>query len=276
MELTLLGTGTPNPSSVRAGPSQLIKIGNASVLVDCGSGICRRLLEAGSGAQDIDLLFVTHMHSDHTIDLAHLLIEGWRMYRTKPIKIIGPTETRSFVERLIHAFEVDIRLRHLEERVGPELMHVEVVEVGHGDTYQGDGWQLTTIEVEHGYVKPALGFVFEEDHKKLVISGDTTPCQAVSDAAKGADVLVHELSQARRDNDPHLMDMEKVPLLRRRIMESHTCPHGLGPIAETSGVPKLILSHLPPEPDEDWVRETIGSTYKGEVVFGHDLLQIAI
>jgi ribonuclease Z len=276
MELTLLGTGTPNPSSVRAGPSQHIKIGDASVLVDCGSGVCRRLLEGGTSAKDIDILFVTHMHSDHTIDLAHLLIEGWRMYRTKPIKIIGPAETKNFVERLIHAFEVDINLRHLEERVGSELMKIEVVEVGHGDTYEGDGWKATVIEVEHGYVKPALGFVFEEDNKKLVISGDTTPCRALIDASKGSDLLVHELSQARPDGDPHLIDMEKVPALRRRIMESHTCPHGVGPVAEEADVAKLILSHLPIDPDEDWVRETIGATYKREVVIGHDLLRVKV
>jgi ribonuclease Z len=276
MELTLLGTGTPNPSSIRAGPSQLVQVGGASLLVDCGSGTCRRLLEAGSGAKDIDILFVTHMHSDHTIDLAHLLIEGWRMYRNKPIKIIGPTGTKTFVERIIHAFEVDIKLRHLEERVGSELMHVEVVEVGHGDAYEGDVWKATAIEVEHGYVKPALGFVFEEANKKLVISGDTTPCQAVTDAAKGADLLVHELTQARRDSDPHLIAMEDMPDLRRRIIESHTCPHGLGPIAKEADVPKLILSHLPAQPDEEWLRETIGSTYKGEVIIGQDLLRLSV
>ena len=76
MELTLLGTGTPHPNPLRADPSQHIQLGSSSVLVDCGSGVARRMVEGGKHPVELDYIFVTHMHSDHTIDLAHLLISG--------------------------------------------------------------------------------------------------------------------------------------------------------------------------------------------------------
>lgn len=276
MELTLLGTGSPQPSAERAGPSQHLRLGNESVLVDCGNGTCRRMIEAGLEPRDVDLIFVTHMHSDHTIDLAHVLITGWIRYRTKPVTIIGPPQTREFVERLLHAFEVDIKLRKLEERVGAEVMHVEVVEVDGGDIHEGNGWRATAFEVDHGYVKPALGFTFEDDRGKLVISGDTAPCQAVIDASQGADLLVHELMRATPAWDPHGADLEAVPPLRRRILASHTCPHELGPLAHEAGVPKLLVTHLPPDADGAWVQETLASDYRGETIIGEDLMRLEV
>ena len=276
MELTLLGTGMPFPSPDRAGPSQHLQLGKASVLVDCGNGTCRRMVEAGLEPKEIDLIFVTHMHSDHTIDLAHVLISGWIAYRSKPVKIIGPPQTREFVRRVLHAFEFDIKLRKLEERVGGAIMAVEVVEIGDGDTFAGDGWEASAMEVDHGYVKPSLGFIFEEAGKKLVISGDTAPCQAVVDAARGADVLVHELTRGRKDADFHGSELEQLPPLRRRILESHTCPHQLGPLAQESGVPGLVLTHLPHDLDEEWAREVITADYNGQLIVGHDLLRMTV
>lgn len=282
MKLTLLGTGTPHPNPLRAGPSQHVQIGDSSVLVDCGSGVARRLVEMDTHPVDLDYIFITHMHSDHTIDLAHVLISGWIRNRPVPYTIIGPPQTQEFVDRLLHAFEFDIKLRRLHDRVGDEVMNVKVIEVGDGDTFTGDGWQATAIEVDHGYVKPSLGYVFEEANKKLVISGDTTACEAVVKAATGADLLVHELTQGRPAGDPrfggdaHGEELEKVPPLMRRIAESHTCPHQLGPLAQEAGVPRLVLSHLPANLDEPWATEIIASEYRGTLTVGQDLLQFTI
>ena len=76
-------------------------------------------------------------------------------------------------------------------------MNVRVIEVNDGDYFEGNGWRATALEVEHGYVKPALGFVFEEDSSKLVISGDTAVSDAIIDASSTAGLLVHELMQTQ-------------------------------------------------------------------------------
>ncbi len=275
MKLTLLGTGSPTPNPDRAGPSQHLQLAGASALVDCGNGAARRMVEAGLRPEDLDVIFITHMHSDHTIDLAHMLLTGWIAYRKKPVKIIGPEYIAEFVKRLLHAFELDIRIRRLEERVGKDIMHVEVQEVGRGEVIQGDGWRCTAIEVEHGYVKPALGFKFEEDRKTVVISGDTGPSEALIEAARGADILVHELMTAMPDRcTKHGPGAENLTVFQRRIAESHTCIHEIGDIAKRAEVGQLVLSHLPPHPDEALVKDLIGREYHGPIDVGRDLLKV--
>ena len=282
MELTLLGTGTPHPNPLRAGPSQHIQLGESSILIDCGSGAARRMVEVGKHPVELDYIFITHMHSDHTIDLAHLLICGWIANRPKPYTIVGPPQTQEFVNRLIHAYEFDIKLRRLHDRVGDEVMTPNVIEINDGDTITGADWQATAIEVDHGYVKPALGFVFDQDKSKLVISGDTAPCDAVIKAATGADLLVHELTQGRPSNeanymvDPHGNQLQTQPEIRNRIADSHTAPDQLGVLAQESGVPHLVVSHLPGNFDEPWATGVITSTYTGKFNVGHDLLQLTI
>ena len=228
-------------------------------------------------------LHLHHPHAlNHTIDLAHVLISGWIRNRPVPYTIVGPVQTREFVARLLHAFEFDIKLRRLHERVGDEVMNVEVIEVGDGDTITGDDWQATAIEVDHGYVKPALGFVFQQDSKKLVISGDTTACEAVVKAASGADLLLHELTQGRPAEEPNFgvdaqgRDIGYMPQIRSRIADSHTSPDQLGPLAQEAGVPRLVLSHLSGNFDEPWATGVIKSKYRGELTVGQDLLQFTI
>ena len=92
MEITLLGTGNPQPNLNRSGPSNHLAIGGQSVLVDCGSGSVHQMVKAGLEPRDIDMIVLTHMHSDHTIDLAHVLITGWIRYRDKPVRVIGPPQ----------------------------------------------------------------------------------------------------------------------------------------------------------------------------------------
>lgn len=276
MDLTLLGTGSPQPSPLRAGPSNHLVIGKSSLMVDCGNGAVVRMAAAGLDAKDLDYIFLTHMHSDHTIDLAHVLITGWIRYRTKPITIVGPVQTREFVSRVIHAYEFDIKLRKLHRRVGDDVMDVRVLEVGDRENVETDGWRATAIEVDHGYVKPALGFVFEDESAKLMISGDTTGCDAVRDASAGADLLLHELMRASPESDPHDADLEQIPELRRRIIQSHTCPHMLGRLATEADVPKVVTTHLPHVVDNNWIDQVIRADYRGELVAGEDLMTIRV
>jgi len=276
MDITLLGTGNPQPNLRRAGPSNHLAIAEQSVLLDCGSGTVHQLLKAGRDAKDIDYLFLTHMHSDHTVDIAHVLITGWIRYRDRPIRIVGPPQTKEFVARVLHAFEFDLRLRRLDERVGKDIMTVEVTEVIDGDTFEADGWKAIAVEVEHGYVRPSLGFVFDDGKAKIMVSGDTTGCDAVREASRGVDLLVHELMRDSEAGDPHDDRLAAVPELRRRIIESHTCPHQLGPLARDADVPRLALTHLSAATDAAWVRENLARDYRGEIIMGEDLTTISV
>ena len=162
-------------------------------------------------------------------------------------------------------------------------MNVRVVEVDHGDTFEGNGWRATALEVEHGYVKPALGFVFEDDSSKLVISGDTAVSDAIVEAATSANMLLHELmyTQPHRGGpapdgrDYHDVDRENLTEFARRIANSHTCPHGLADVAARSEVPHVVATHMG-DVDEPWSREVISANYDRTLTFGEDLMRFTV
>ena len=88
--IVLLGTGCPSPSHIRYGPSTLISTEKQKILIDAGSGVTQRLSEFGLAPSEIDVILITHLHSDHIVDLYQLYISGWHTGRTKPFKIVGP------------------------------------------------------------------------------------------------------------------------------------------------------------------------------------------
>ena len=101
MDLTLLGTGCPKVDSKRFGPANLVNTKDTKILIDCGSGVTQRLDEIKVSTAEIDALFLTHLHSDHVIDLYQLIISSWHSYRIKPWKIFGPKGTKKFVSNII-------------------------------------------------------------------------------------------------------------------------------------------------------------------------------
>ena len=105
MELTLLGTGCPSVDYKRFGPANLISTKKTKILVDCGSGVTQRLHQTKVSTAYIDALFLTHLHSDHVVDLYQLIISSWHSYRIKPWKIYGPIGTKKFVKKIMDAWK---------------------------------------------------------------------------------------------------------------------------------------------------------------------------
>ena len=81
MDLTLLGTGCPSVDFKRFGPANLISTKKTNLLVDCGSGVTQRLNQLKLSGANIDALLLTHLHSDHVIDLYQLIISSWHSYK---------------------------------------------------------------------------------------------------------------------------------------------------------------------------------------------------
>src|SRR3546814_11279450 len=101
MHVTLLGTGCPQVSTERYGPASLLRRGERQFLVDCGSGATQRLLGAGSAGKLIDAVLLTHLHSDHIMDLFQLIISSWHQGRALPPRIHGPAGNRRNPKRLV-------------------------------------------------------------------------------------------------------------------------------------------------------------------------------
>ena len=194
MEIVFLGTGCPVVSSERYGPAQLVLSDGTAVLVDCGSGVTQRLVAAGTPGRDLDALLLTHLHSDHLVDLYQLIVSSWHQGRDRPLPIYGPPGTRRYVAGLMALWEPELkqRIAH-EKRPSTAALEVAVTEIAADEILDIGGLRVRVVPVDHQPVRHAFGFVFEGRGRKLALSGDTRHCPALIEAARGADLLVHEV-----------------------------------------------------------------------------------
>jgi len=109
--VTLLGTGCPQVHAHRSGPASLVQTGGMSFLVDCGSGVTQRMAAAGVSGAGLDALLLTHLHSDHLVDLYQLVISSWHQGRDRPQRIFGPAGTRDFALAVMEAWRKERELR---------------------------------------------------------------------------------------------------------------------------------------------------------------------
>ena len=276
LRITLLGTGNPRPSMTRFGPSILVEAGTKRILVDAGRGATQRLFSLGDGMlSGIDLVLLTHLHSDHVVGLPDLWLTGWIFGREKPLLVRGPEGTVAMMSHLKAAYAFDIGIRRdVDERFPAAGIEVDASDLQSGASFELDGVKVTAFAVDHGVVKPAYGYRIDYAGRSVVLSGDTRPSHALVDNARGVDVLIHEVIVPSVEMmRSAVADATKV----RRIIEHHTTPEDAGKIfAEVK--PRLaVYSHIVPSPatEKDLVEPT-RKTYSGPLVVGYDLMCISI
>jgi len=274
--VTLLGTGCPNVSPRRYGAGQLVECGGLKLLVDIGSGVTQRLVEAGSNGAEIDALLVTHIHSDHLVDLYQFIISAWHQSRDRPQVIYGPPGIRKLVEAHMDAWKDERELRiQFEKRTSTAAFEIEVHEFDEGGELIGhDGARISAVRVDHNPIEYAFGFVFEADGRKLVLSGDTRPCDGLIEVAKGADVLVHEVFQHGRSRAP---SGTRTSQSIEQVESYHTLSTDVGDVARKADVGALILTHLvPPDADPSQLIADARKDYPGFIAVGEDLMRIDV
>src|SRR5579872_5195468 len=127
MKVTLLGTGCPQCDPDRLGPASLVQHGGHQLLIDVGSGATQRLISAGSSGRKLQAVLLTHLHSDHIVDLFQLVISSWHQGRDRPQRIYGPAGTRRFVDRLMALWRAELEQRIAHEiRPSTAALEVEV------------------------------------------------------------------------------------------------------------------------------------------------------
>lgn len=275
MKLTLLGTGCPAVHRERYGPAQVIRHADTAVLVDCGSGVTQRLVEAGLSGRDLDAVLLTHLHSDHIVDLFQLIISSWHQGRDRPQRIYGPLGTRRYVDGLMALWrpELDQRIAH-ERRPSTAALQIEVEEFGAGPVLRTNDLDVTAVEVDHRPVAHAFGFVFEAEGLRLVLSGDTRPCPTLSAAAQGADVLVHEVFVHREL--PVVAGLRSAETVTN-VAGYHTLAEQVGKIAADAGVGLLVLTHfVPPGCDRAALLSEVTIDFAGPIVLGEDLMTVDV
>jgi ribonuclease Z len=191
--VSLLGTGCPQVYPDRFGPASLVCARGRQFLIDCGSGVTQRLVAAGSSGAALDAVLLTHLHSDHVVDLYQLIISSWHQGRDRAQRIFGPAGTRAFAEATLELWRSEREARIAwERRPSTAALELDVVEFAERVIWDEEGVRIAAFEVDHRSVQPAFGFLVEAGRCRVAFSGDTTVCDNLIAWAKDVDLLVHE------------------------------------------------------------------------------------
>lgn len=271
LNVTLLGTGTPQPLLERFGPSILIQAGSETVLFDAGRGCLQRLRQLNVSYAKIDALFLTHLHSDHVVGLPDLWLTGWLVSeRSTPLDVYGPAGTNEMIAYLQKAFAFDIKIRVGDDKkfaLGGKLTPKEIEQ---GTIYEKNGVRVIAFRVDHHPDIPAFGYRIEYNGHAAVLSGDTRYSENLISFAKGADLLVHEVVIAP---DTVSKADPKYP-----VFAHHTTIEQAANVF-TKVKPKVAAySHIvkPFGRNEEELVNRTKAIYPGLVVIGEDLMRFSI
>jgi ribonuclease BN (tRNA processing enzyme) len=278
-QIVMLGTGNPRPEPDRSGPATVIVVDGTPYLIDFGPGVVRRMTAAfekgcaalGYGGVNIKTVFLTHMHSDHTVGYPDLIFTPWVMGRREPLAVFGPKGIRAMTEHVLKAWQIDIDGRtsglNQHNRAGCQ---VNAHEIAPGGVYRDSNISVTAFPAHHEEMADSFSYRFETPDRTIVISGDTAPTQALIDHGRDCDVLIHEaysMMACRNAARPS-------PEFRRR---HHTSSVELAAIANKLQPGILVTYHRSSmgeedsSPEQDVLIEEIRRAYKGRVVAANDL-----
>ena len=278
--VTTLGTGTPVYNPLRCSQSILIEAGNFFLLFDTGRGTAQRLVQAGIVPAQIDMLFFTHYHSDHTVGFADFWLGSWLPAgggRSKPLKVAGPTGVQALIDGHRIAFADDIRMRVVDQKLPLEGTHIEVA--SHSDCgvlLNQSGLKVTSFETFHGkFIKPNWGYRIDYAGRSIVIGGDSNNARSVAKIATDADLFFHSVGAA----DASLLKFPEIA----DILQHHTTPQQAGEIFSIARPKIAALIHIvtPSRPGfptvqlED-IKARTEEFYKGSIIIAEDLMRFEI
>ncbi len=273
--VVFLGTGTPGPTPDRQGPSLAIIAGDKAYLVDVGVGVVRQANAAYAkgikalNPRGLDIAFVSHLHSDHTIGLPDLILTPWVLGRTEPLELYGPPGIAAMAENLLKAYQEDIHIRTTGLEQGNLTGYkVNSHEVKPGVIFRDSNVEVTAFAVRHGSWPLALGYRFDAGGKSIVYSGDTAPAESVVQACNGCDLLIHEVYMGAPANALHSSEH-----WARYMAAFHTSAPELADIATRAHAKSLVMTHvaLMANATEADLIAALKKGYAGKVVVAHDL-----
>ena len=281
MDLVFIGTSGSVPTPRRGLPSLLLRHGSTRILFDCGEGT-QRQLGRSVGLVDVDAIFITHYHADHWLGLPGLLKTFDLRERERPLEVFGPPGLSRILDLIDGAVgSTNFELRDLELDAEEEIEFPGFVVKPFNVRHRGIAFGYSVCEPERpGKIdleraaavglKPGpdlgklqngepVGNVAPEDvmgparpGRKIVISGDTSPCDAVRFEAHRAEVLIHEATFADSEAD-------------RASAKGHSTARQAAEIASEAGVGLLALTHISSRyggrEHRDEAREVFGQSY---------------
>jgi ribonuclease BN (tRNA processing enzyme) len=270
--VVVLGSGTPIPDPERSGPAVAVVIDSVAYLFDAGAGVVRR---AAAAARDglpalrsprLGHLFLTHLHSDHTMGVNDVIFTPWIEGRQQPLDIYGPLGTARLVNGILDGNQEDIQER-VASAGGPsaEGWKANVHEIAEGEVYRDARITVRAFEVPHSAWKHAFGYRITTPDRTIVLSGDARPNAAIARECNGCDLLIHEVYSNS--------GFSTLPAARKPYhAQAHTSATELGVIATAAHPRVLVLYHqLFFGATDAKLVEEVQSTFRGTVISSKDL-----
>jgi len=260
--------------------SSLICLKGAPVVVDCGLGVTKGIVDQGLQLKDLSTIFITHLHSDHYLELGPLIHTAWTSGLKSTVDIWGPSGLQLYWDNFITAMQADIDIR-VNDEGRPDLRTLATFHVVDGrDVLERDGLVVEAIRTKHPPLVDCFAYSFKTQEHHVVFSGDTAPLPALTEFAQGADLLVHEA-----------MLESALPALLKRIgngseklmehwLRSHSFAHDAASTATAANVKALALNHLIPSDDPAFTKaqwqEAVRQDWTGELYIGFDGMLIPL
>lgn len=276
--------GTKGGPAIRPGSamptSNLICLNGQQIVVDCALGVTKGLVDQGMQLKNLSLIFISHLHSDHYLELGPLLHTAWTAGLMTQVDIYGPDGIDVYWNGFLASMKADIDLR-IEDEGRPDLRDLVTIHVvDAGPVMERGGVAVSAIRTEHPPLVDCFALSFKTADTHVVFSGDTAPIKALEDFARGADLLIHEA-----------MLEAALPALMARVgngsdklmahwLRSHTFAHDAAKTATNARVKRLALSHLIPSDDpsygsQDW-QDAVSGHWDGPLIVGHDGVKIEL
>jgi ribonuclease BN (tRNA processing enzyme) len=290
-----LGTRSgPSPDLHRAQSSNVLITNGVAYVIDAGDGVSRRLIRIGVDFRDIGNIFITHPHSDHTAGLGALMM--WLYDRGDPKKVVGiygPPGTAASVQGLLQFVTVNAEIRISDGTKSiPATKLFSSKDADEGLVFQDANVKVTGVENTHFHFPPgtpgygkykSYAYRFDAADRSVVFTGDTGPSDAIAQLAKGADLLISEVTNPVDEFKEatiktglwQRMTSEQQKNFIRHHIEEHLLPEDLGKMAARANVKAVVMTHLQPSPNNDYSRyiDTVKKHYSGQVIVAKDLME---
>jgi len=275
--------GTKGGPAIRPGSTMptasLLSLAGQRVVVDCGLGVTRGLCDQGMALAELRHIVITHLHSDHYLELGPLLHTAWTAGLRNPVDLWGPEGLEGYWRNFLVAMAYDIAIRIADEGRPDLATLVRLHRLDPDRPATLGALSLRVMPTEHPPV-PCFALRFQGGGKSVVFSADTAPIPQMVDFARGADLLVHEAMLAEAlpalvarvgNGDDRLM---------RHLLRSHTPADQAARIAAKAGVGALALHHLIPSDDPAWTpahwQAAVAPHWQGPLHLGRDGLRIPV
>lgn len=280
MRVVVCGSASPLGASMeRAQACIAVVTPEHLLLFDVGARSPVRIGQARLPLGRISGVFLTHFHSDHIAALPDINLTSWVQGRPGPLPVYGPPGVGRVVDGFNAAYELDRGYRtahHGPELLPPERGHMQAQTFTPGAIVLQDGaLTVTSFEVEHPPIVPAVGYRVDYRGRSVVISGDTNAAESLFAAAEDADLLFHD-ALSRTVLDPMIEVASRVPNSRMSkimtdVIDYHADATTIPAAAEAAGVKQLVYYHMVPVPANALAAKMFLRDLPDDIILANDL-----